>query len=248
MRLDVFLAEKGLAKSRSKAASYIAEGKVTVDGQTVKKASYEVCDGQEVRILETEPFVSRAGLKLQHALEVFCIDVSGMTALDIGASTGGFTDCLLKRGATHVFALDVGKMQLDSSLRNDKRVSVIEEFNARYAKKTDFDRRIGIITMDVSFISQSLIYPACGEILEPGGIMVTLIKPQFEVGREHIGKGGIVRDRDKKLFFAITEKLEKEAQKQGFFLRSTTVSPITGGDGNTEYLALFEKTERVDLI
>ncbi len=246
MRLDVFLSEQGLTKSRSKAAAYISQGKVTVDGKVIKKPSFDVTSQNQVILTDTEPFVSRAGLKLDHALNEFCVDVTGLTALDIGASTGGFTDCLLKKGAHHVFSLDVGKMQLDDSLRNRKEVTVMEEFNARYAKKEDFSRPIDIIVMDVSFISQGLIYPACGDILPRGGRMITLIKPQFEAGRENIGKGGIVKDRDKKLFSSILTSLSSQAEEQGFIFKKTTVSPIKGGDGNTEYLALFEKTERAD--
>ncbi len=241
MRLDIFLFEKGFFRSRSKARSAIEGGYVTVNGSIAKKASLDVAESDRVEVSSVERFVSRAGEKLAHALETFSVDVKGVTALDIGASTGGFTDCLLQNGAGHVFSLDVGKAQLDESLRNDGRVTVIEEFNARNARKIDFESKIDIIVMDVSFISQSLIYPACADILESGGRMVTLVKPQFEAGRENIGKGGIVHDRDGSIIESIMQKLDGIASQNGFTRIGFTDSPIEGGDGNREYLAYFVK-------
>ncbi len=241
MRLDVFLTENGYAKSRSKAQDAITAGEVSVDGKIIKKPSFDV-DGSENIVVSTDSrFVSRAGEKLSHALDVFGVDVNDLTVLDIGASTGGFTDCMLQNGAKHVYSLDVGSAQLDQKLRNDKRVTVIENFNARYAKKSDFDKEIDMIVMDVSFISQSLIYPACADILAENKMMITLIKPQFEAGKKHIGKGGIVHDRDGKIIKEILEKLDISAKLCNLQRINFTDSPIQGGDGNKEYLALFKR-------
>ncbi len=241
MRLDVFLTENGYYKSRSKAQEAISDGVVTVDGKVINKPSYDVDGSENIKAGEVSRFVSRAGEKLSHALEVFGVDVNGLTVLDIGASTGGFTDCLLQNGAKHVFALDVGSAQLDGKLRDDNRVTVIENFNARYAKKSDFDTKIDMIVMDVSFISQTLIYPACADILDEDTMMITLIKPQFEAGKKHIGKGGIVHDRDGKIIKAILERLDVSANMCGFERIGFTDSPIQGSDGNNEYLALFKR-------
>ncbi len=239
MRLDLFLTEKGFFKSRSKAQAAIAAGNVTVNGVIAAKASLEIDGDEDICVINTERFVSRAGEKLFHALNEFGVDVKGMTALDIGASTGGFTDCLLQNGAKKVYSLDVGTAQLADSLRNDGRVTVMENFNARYAKREDFDNAIDIIVMDVSFISQTLIYPACEDILQTGKIMITLIKPQFEAGKKHIGKGGIVHDKDGKIIKEILEKIDSSASVFGFTRKGITDSPIVGGDGNKEYLAIF---------
>ncbi len=243
MRLDLFLTENGYFQSRSKAQAAINAGLVTVNQIKASKASLDINGDEEITLLSTERFVSRAGEKLAHALSAFNIDVDGVTALDIGASTGGFTDCLLQNGAKRVFSLDVGSAQLAQKLRDDKRVTVIENFNARYAKKDDFDEDIDMIVMDVSFISQTLIYPACADILERGRKMITLVKPQFEAGKKHIGKGGIVRDRDGKIIKEILERLDLTAKQYGFTRLSVTDSPIIGGDGNKEYLALFVKEQ-----
>ena len=243
MRIDVFLTENGYYTSRSKAQSAISNGEVSVDGTVVSKASFEVNGGENIVVKTTSRFVSRAGEKLSHAIDDFKIDVSDLTVLDIGASTGGFTDCLLQNGASHVFALDVGSAQIDKKLINDNRVTVIENFNARYAKKSDFDKEIDMIVMDVSFISQTLIYPACADILGYGKKMITLIKPQFEAGKKYIGKGGIVHDRDGKIIKEILEKLDISAKMCGFERIAFTDSPILGGDGNKEYLALFERVQ-----
>lgn len=241
MRLDVFLTENGYFKSRSKAQSAISNDEVIVDGATVSKPSFEVDGSEKIEVKTVSRFVSRAGEKLSQALDVFKIDVTDLTVLDIGASTGGFTDCVLQNGASHVFALDVGSAQIDKKLIDDNRVTVIENFNARYAKKSDFDKEIDMIVMDVSFISQTLIYPACADILDCGKYMITLIKPQFEAGKKHIGKGGIVHDRDGKIIKEILEKLDISAKLCGFERIDFTDSPIQGGDGNKEYLALFKR-------
>lgn len=243
MRLDVHLTEKGLYPSRSKARTAIESGNVKVDGNTIKKPAFEVCEDSIIELISKEKYVSRAGEKLEHALEQFKINPCGLTVLDIGASTGGFTDCLLQNGAKKVFALDVGTAQLSDKLRNDSRVTVMENFNARYAKKSDFNDEIQMIVMDVSFISQTLIYEACMDILPLGGYMITLIKPQFEAGKSNIGKGGIVKDKDGKIITEILKKIDESAAKYGFCRIGFTDSPIEGGDGNKEYLGLFIRKE-----
>ncbi|MBQ4317432.1 MAG: TlyA family RNA methyltransferase [Clostridia bacterium] len=241
MRLDVFLTEHNYFKSRSKAQSAISNGEVIVNGAIISKPSFEVDGSEKIEVKTISRFVSRAGEKLSHALDVFKVNVEGLTILDIGASTGGFTDCLLQNGASHVFALDVGSAQIDKKLINDNRVTVIENFNARYAKKSDFNKEIDMIVMDVSFISQTLIYPACADILGDGRYMITLVKPQFEAGKKHIGKGGIVHDRNGKVFKEILEKLDAFSKLCGFERTALTDSPILGGDGNKEYLAIFKR-------
>lgn len=243
MRIDLYLAEKGYCKSRSKAAEAVKEGKVLVNGKPVEKPSFLVEEGMEVTLLESEEegFVSRAGYKLEGALNTFGIDVSGMIAVDLGASTGGFTDCLLQRGAAYVYAVDVGHSQLDDKLLCDARVCNMEKTNARYLKKTDFPRPVGIVVTDVSFISQRLLYPAVADILPVGGLFVSLLKPQFEVGKQHIGKGGIVRDPSGKLFRNLLAELTAAGSNYGLRLLSYTDSPILGGDGNREYLAYWQK-------
>ena len=241
MRIDVFLAEKGLAPSRSKAKEYIDSGKVFLNGAPVKKAGLEVTGTEDIRVMDADKFVSRAGRKLEAALEIFGIDVTDLSALDLGASTGGFTDCLLQRGAKRVIALDVGRDQLDTRLREDGRVFVMENTNARDIFPEDLPFLPDIITTDLSFISQTLVYPAVARVLEKG-YFISLVKPQFEAGRENIGKGGIVKDKDGKIKKAVLEKISLCAAQNGLTLLKTAPSPITGGDGNTEYLALFERS------
>ncbi len=241
MRLDVYLVEKGYFQSRSKAQAAINSGLVLVNGIKAEKPSVAAEGNEEITVIAKDIYVSRAGEKLEKALDEFGIDPKGMVALDIGASTGGFTDCLLQRGAEFVYALDVGKAQLAEKLRKDERVEVIEGFNARYAQKSDFDKNIDIIVMDVSFISQTLIYDACSDILESGKIMITLVKPQFEAGKQNIGKGGIVHDKNGAIIRSILEKLDFCARNAGFQRIGFTDSPIEGGDGNREYLALFKR-------
>lgn len=241
MRIDIFLTEKGFVKSRSKAKEYIDSGRVTVNGITVKKAGQEVTGDEDIRLANPDKFVSRAGQKLESALDIFGIDVTGLDALDLGASTGGFTDCLLQRGAKRVIALDVGRDQLDASLRRDERVFVMESTNARDIEAHDLPFAPQIVTTDLSFISQSLVYPAVARVLKKG-YFISLIKPQFEAGKENIGKGGIVKDKDGKIFSEILKRLTLAAEQNGLILKKTVLSPILGGDGNTEYLALFERS------
>lgn len=240
MRIDIFLVEKGFVKSRSKAKEYIDSGRVTVSGVPVKKAGAEVTGNEEILVSDPDKFVSRAGRKLEEALNIFDIDVTGLKALDLGASTGGFTDCLLQRGAAAVIALDVGRDQLDEGLRRDTRVTVMEGVNARDIDISDLPFAPDIVTTDLSFISQTLVYPAVARVLERG-YFISLIKPQFEAGKENIGKGGIVKDADGKIKALVMEKITRIASENGLKLIKTAVSPILGGDGNTEYLALFER-------
>lgn len=240
MRADLLLYKKGVAKSRENAKKLIIAGAATINGKNVVKPSEDFDENAEIVLAESSvnKYVSRGGLKLEFALENFKISVEGMTALDIGASTGGFTDCLLKHGATKVYAVDVGVGQLAPSLLNDKRVVSIEKCNAR-EPIAQISHQCDIAVMDVSFISQTLLYKTVYAHLKPGGIFVSLIKPQFEAGRENISSGGIVRDT--KVHQSIIEKIKVSAAHCGFEMISLATSPITGGDGNTEYLAAFKK-------
>lgn len=243
MRLDLYLTEKGFFPSRSKAKAAIEGKSVKLDGIIADKPALEIDGEPTVEIIRKDRFVSRAGEKLDHALNEFKLSPEGLTVLDIGASTGGFTDCLLQRGAKKVFALDVGFAQLDARLRSDERVAVMENCNARYIGKKDFQEEIDLIVMDVSFISQTLIYNACADILSAGKYMITLVKPQFEAGKSNVGKGGIVKDKNGKIIQAILEKIDLSADLCGFTRINFTDSPIEGGDGNREYLALFQRKE-----
>lgn len=245
MRCDVYLAENGYAKSRSAAKEMIEAGHVTVNGVAVRKPSENVEEGAMVEILYQMPFVSRGGLKLEHALSFFGINVEGANALDIGASTGGFTDCLLKRGAAAVIAVDSGENQMDPSLRGDARVTCIEKYNARYMRPEDLSFVPSIAVMDVSFISQTLIIPAVSSVLEDGGLFVSLIKPQFEVGRSAVGKKGIVKHGKDRL--NAVRNVIACAAENGLGCFGLTLSPIEGGDGNIEFLAAFRKGEPISI-
>jgi 23S rRNA (cytidine1920-2'-O)/16S rRNA (cytidine1409-2'-O)-methyltransferase len=207
--------------------------RVLVNGRIADKSGSNVADGDELRISEPEhPWVSRGGIKLAHALEHFQIDVSGKTCADIGASTGGFTDVLLKKGAAKVYAIDVGYGQLDASLRSDARVIVREKVNARFLEAADFDTPIDFVSIDVSFISLKLILPAATKFLR--GDLIALIKPQFEVGKGEVGKGGVVRDDAKRS--AAVDSIVAFAKGIGFEVRGVIESPVTGAEGNIEYL------------
>ena len=232
-RLDVLLVERGLAESREKARALILAGQVLVDGQAAGKAGHAISLESRLELLERLPYVSRAGRKLEAALDRFVIDVSGRTCLDVGASTGGFTDCLLQRGARRVFALDVGSGQLDWKLRNDPRVVVKEAVNARYLTPGDIGEPADLVTCDVSFISVTLILPALVRLLKPAGVMIILVKPQFEAGRRQVGKGGIVKDPA--LHAAVCARVEAAVRGCGF---QTAImdSPIQGAEGNREFL------------
>ncbi len=237
MRADLYLVEKGIAKSRKRAQDMIDEGLVFADGVRITKASKNIDDAViEVRG-EVMPYVSRGGLKLKGAIESFTLDVKGKICLDIGASTGGFTDCLLQESALKVYAVDCGHGQLDKELLSDDRVVSIEGCNARDISREIIPDMIDICVMDVSFISQTLIHPAIAPLLNKGAEFITLIKPQFEVGRANIGKNGIVKD-EKARVSAINKVIES-ASACGFRFIDKITSPIKGGDGNTEYIGRF---------
>lgn len=242
MRIDLYLFTSGKAKSRTAAQSMIAEERVFLNGLPIKKASFDLLESQypflEIRSGGCR-YVSRGGLKLEGALQSFSIDVTGLCALDVGASTGGFTDCLLQHGAAKVYAIDSGKAQFDPSLANDPRVILRESCNARFLSQKDFDDRIDLAVMDVSFISQILLYPALSSVLPNGAQMVTLIKPQFEVGRGGVGRGGIVKSDV--LRKEALQRVCASAAEYGFKTLDTIQSPIQGGDGNIEFLAYFRK-------
>ena len=240
MRLDLFLSETRENISRSSAKELIVSGAVTVNGKAVTKPAFDVCADDDVTVdTSTKKYASRGGLKLEAALDAFSLDPSGALALDVGASSGGFTDCLLKRGAVRVVAVDSGVGQLADYLVKDERVVSIEKFNARFMQPKDLPFIPDVAVMDVSFISAKLIIPRVYECLRDGGDYVCLIKPQFEVGKDGLGKGGIVKD-DKLRGRAVDDVIDF-AKKCGFLHIATIKSPITGGDGNIEFLAHFRK-------
>jgi len=240
MRIDVYLVEHGILKSRTEAKNLIIDGAITVDGKTVTKPSFDVSDGVTVSVDKSmKKYISRGGYKLEGALREFSVSPLGRLALDVGASSGGFTDCLLQNGADHVISVDAGSNQLADSLRADARVTVIENYNARYMKPEDFDYSPDIAVMDVSFISATYIIPALYNVLSIGADFICLIKPQFEVGRAFLGKGGIVKDEKYRIM--AVDKVKNCAIEQGFTFVSSVISPIRGGDGNIEYLAHFRK-------
>jgi 23S rRNA (cytidine1920-2'-O)/16S rRNA (cytidine1409-2'-O)-methyltransferase len=239
-RLDVELADRGLAPSRARAQALVLAGKVKVDGQIVTKAGTQVTQDAALEIVEPDhPYVSRGALKLEAALDAFSIDPRGLDCLDVGASTGGFTDLLLSRGARRVIALDVGRGQLDWRLRTDDRVVVIEGVNARHLGADTLPFQVALATIDVSFISLRLVVPAVLPHLEPGARLVCLVKPQFEAGRDQVGKGGIVRD-DAVRRTAVDDTVAAIVDL-GFDLVGVVPSPIRGQKGNLEELAVFRR-------
>jgi 23S rRNA (cytidine1920-2'-O)/16S rRNA (cytidine1409-2'-O)-methyltransferase len=239
VRIDRLLVDKGLAESRERAVRLILAGEVLVDGRRVDKAGALVPTTSELEVTGRSPYVSRGGEKLAHALTHFGTRVTGRVCIDIGASTGGFTDCLLQHSAAHVVSIDVGHNQIDWRLRTDHRVEVREGINARYLKTTDFETEFDLIVIDVSFISATKILPAIIALLKDGGRLIILIKPQFEVGRGEVGKGGIVRDPEKHA--RVIEEVNKAAGELGLTARKVIESPLRGADGNVEFLALYEK-------
>jgi 23S rRNA (cytidine1920-2'-O)/16S rRNA (cytidine1409-2'-O)-methyltransferase len=235
IRLDLLLVERGLAPSRERARALVLAGHVTVDGRLVSKAGTSVADDSQVKLAAPDhPYVSRGGLKLAHALDTFHIDVAGREALDIGASTGGFTDVLLQRGAVRVVAIDVGHGQLDWRLRNDPRVVVLEGVNARYLAPSQLPGLVDIVSIDVSFISLALVLPQVPPLVRPGADIVALVKPQFEAGREEVGKKGIVRDPG--VHERVIERVTQAAAAAGLARAGLTPSPIRGAEGNVEFL------------
>jgi len=241
-RLDLLLVERGLVASRERARAVILAGQVRVEGQVVSKAGTAVPEAAAIDLaVPDHPYVGRGGLKLAHALDVFGIPVEGRRGLDIGASTGGFTDVLLQRGAADVIALDVGHNQLDWKIRNDPRVLVREGVNARSLRPADVPHRVDIVTIDVSFISLGHILPEVPKVLAPGADVVALVKPQFEAGRDDVGKGGIVSDPA--VHEAVVAKVTAEAEALGFERCAVTPSPITGATGNREFLMHLRRRE-----
>jgi 23S rRNA (cytidine1920-2'-O)/16S rRNA (cytidine1409-2'-O)-methyltransferase len=238
-RLDVLLVEQGFFESREKAKSSIMAGLVFVDEERTDKPGTKVPRSAKLHVKgAVHPYVSRGGLKLKKALDTFGIRLDGSVMLDIGASTGGFTDCALQHGASYVYAVDVGYNQLDWSLRNDPRVQVMERVNFRYMKPEDLKGpKPTLATIDVSFISLKLIFPPLKAILGSEGETVALIKPQFEAGREQVGKSGVVRDPE--VHKQVVQSVIAFAQETGFNLIGLTHSPIKGGEGNIEFLAYF---------
>ncbi|MBI4285738.1 MAG: TlyA family RNA methyltransferase [Chloroflexi bacterium] len=238
LRIDNLLVQKGLVESRAKAQALIMAGEVTVDGKTVVKPGTLIAGEAEIAILQPPPFVSRGGLKLCAALNEFRLDVSGKVAADIGASTGGFTDCLLQRGASRVYAVDVGYGQLDYRLRRDPRVVVMEGVNARYPFA--LPDKVDLATLDLSFISVTKVIPTVAALLKDEGYLIVLVKPQFEARRDEVGKGGIIKDPlvharvlGRFIAWLIADK---------FRLRGLTTSPILGTSGNREFFVLLKRS------
>ena len=243
-RIDKLLHERGLADSRTKAQAMVMAGVVLVDERRVEKPSESFSPKADIRIKGDSPesrYASRGGLKLEKALAEFSVSVDGMICLDVGASTGGFTDCLLQNGASRVVAVDAGTNQLVWSLRNDPRVEVREKTNARELKPEDLDTLFDLIVMDVSFISVTKILPALAPLLVDGGRMIVLIKPQFEVGKGEVGKGGIVRDPEK--HERVVREVNEFAESIGLAVLGLIESPILGAEGNKEFLALYGRAE-----
>jgi len=242
-RIDRLLVERGLADSRSKAQAMVMAGAVLVNNQRIDKPSDRVIPEADIRIKgaddPTARYVSRGGAKLEAALREFAIDVRGICCLDVGASTGGFTDCLLQHGAQNVIAIDVGHNQLDWRLRTDPRVETREGVNGRYLTPDDFDHKFALAVMDVAFISATKVMPAIAPLLSESGRLITLIKPQFEVGRGEVGKGGLVREPEK--HERVIAEVNQAALELGFRVLQVIESPLRGADGNVEFLALYEK-------
>ena len=238
VRIDQLVVERGLAPSRERARALILAGDVLVDGHPAAKAGTAVSSESEVTLRTAgHPWVSRGGLKLVHALETFGIDPTGMLALDIGASTGGFTDVLLQRGAARVVALDVGHNQIDWKIRTDPRVLVLEGVNARYLTPDQLPadaRRFALVTIDVSFISLRHILPVVPSLLDDGGHVIALVKPQFEAGKTDVGKGGIVRDE--RIHARVIDEVTEAARQAGLKRLGLEPSPIRGTEGNQEFL------------
>lgn len=241
-RLDVILFDKGLFPSRERAKAAIMAGIVYVDGQKTDKAGTPVNEFQEFYIKENLcPYVSRGGLKLEKALAQFKISLEGVTAADIGASTGGFTDCMLKNGAKKVFAIDVGYGQLDYTLRIDPRVVNMEKINIRYLDLEKIDKDVEFISIDVSFISLKLVFPIAAKMLNEKGSLICLVKPQFEAGREQVGKKGIIRDIN--VHREVVNNVIAYAESNDLYPYGLTFSPVTGAKGNIEYLLYLKKNK-----
>ncbi len=239
MRLDKAVFERGLAQSRSRAALLINENSVKVNGKTINKVSFDITESDEITVTDSIGYVGRGGLKLEGALKLFCVDVSGFEAIDIGASTGGFTECLLRFGAKSIVAVDVGHDQMDEKIKNDPRVTLLENTNAKILTTELIGGKKDIAVMDVSFISQTEIFSAMFSCLKDDGIAITLVKPQFEAGSKYLNKKGVIKD--KKVYIEVLKKIENAAKVFSYGVKNACVSSITGGDGNTEFLILLQK-------
>lgn len=241
-RLDILVTERGLVESREKAKTLIMAGQVYVDGQKADKPGDTFSEDAAVEVRgKGLPYVSRGGLKLEKAMREFGLQLQGRTCMDIGASTGGFTDCMLQNGAQRVYSVDVGYGQLAWSLRTDPRVVNLERTNARYLTREQVPEEIDFFSVDVSFISLTLILPAVRPLLAEHGQAMCLIKPQFEAGREKVGKKGVVRD--KAVHEEVIEKICSFALENGFSVLGLTFSPVKGPEGNIEYLIYLERSE-----
>ena len=242
IRLDELLVKNGLFESRTRAQASIIAGLILADNQKVEKPGIKIDETAEIRVLgDACPYVSRGGLKLKGAIDAFKVDVNGLVAADIGAGTGGFTDCLLKLGVKKVFAIDVGYGQIDWKLRNDKRVVIIERKNARDLTLNDLGEKVGLVVMDVSFISILKILPAVLNVLRQGGDVVTLVKPQFEAGRDEVPKGGVIRNKN--VHIKVLDTVKAGAEGLGYEYLGSTNSPITGKDGNIEFFMHLRKNQ-----
>ena len=239
-RLDVLLVKKNLVQSRERAKTTIMAGMVIVDGNKIDKAGTMVKENADIRVLGNQiPYVSRGGLKLEKAIKEFGVELKGKVAADIGASTGGFTDCMLQNGAVKVFAIDVGYGQLAWSLRTDERVVNMERTNVRNVTPEDIGQLIDLASIDVAFISLEKVLPAVKAMLKPDGQVVALIKPQFEAGKEKVGKKGVVRDP--KVHLEVIHKVIDTAREMEFVTKELTFSPVKGPEGNIEYLVWLTK-------
>jgi 23S rRNA (cytidine1920-2'-O)/16S rRNA (cytidine1409-2'-O)-methyltransferase len=237
-RLDLLLVARGLAPTRERAQAMILAGLVEVNGRRAEKAGTAVAENAELRVAGPEhPFVSRGGVKLAAALDAFAIDPAGLVCLDVGASTGGFTDCLLQRGAARVYAIDVGYGQLDAKLRADPRVVLREKVNARFLSREHVPEPAALAVMDLSFISVRLVLPAVLPLLAPGARIVVLVKPQFEAGRGEVGKGGVVRSEETRR--RVLAEIEEFGRGLGLAVQAAIPSPIAGARGNREFLLGF---------
>ena len=244
-RLDMLLVERGLATSREKAKAIIMSGIVYVDGEKEDKAGSTFADTAEIEVRgKTLQYVSRGGLKLEKAMKVFPIILDGKVCMDVGASTGGFTDCMLQNGASKVYSVDVGHGQLAWSLRQDERVVCMEKTNIRYVKPEDIDDKIEFASVDVSFISLSMVLPPLRELLTDDAEVVCLIKPQFEAGREKVGKKGVVRE--KSTHVEVIENVLAFTTESGFEILGLSFSPVKGPEGNIEYLMHIRKCDKID--
>ncbi len=241
-RVDQLLVERGLAPSRARARALVMAGRVSVGGRRVDKAGAMVDEAVELEVAAGREYVSRGGLKLEAVLERFGIDMVGAVVIDVGASTGGFTDCVLRRGAARVYAVDVGYGQLDWKLRRDERVVLLERVNARYLGRQHVGEEADAALFDVSFISLTKVVPPVLYLLREGGVVVALVKPQFEVGPRHVGKGGVVRDERRRL--EAVASIERFFAESGLEVAGTMASPLSGAKGNQEYFIVAYKRSR----